>query len=372
MPAVTGSPTSTPRRVLSLDGGGVRGAVSLAFLEELEAALARRGGRVVRLCDHFDLIGGTSTGAIIATGLALGYSAAEMRAFYERLGPKVFRRSPWRILGLQSKFGSRHLMAELEGIVGDRTLGSPDLQTRLAIVTKRLDTGSPWVLTNNPASAFWETPADGSFVGNRHFLLKQIVRASAAAPHFFDPQTIEIAPGMPAGLFVDGGVTPYNNPSVLLLKVATLPQFGLGFETGADRLEIVSVGTGGFRERLPPRRGPRPALAIALQALMGQIADAQMQSLALMSWLGASRTPWEINSELGDLGMAAGPCAPLFSFERYDVLLEREWLAAELGHEAGEKEVAKLREMDDPRLIPTLYQLGRRAAARQIARVYGA
>ena len=68
------------KRILALDGGGVRGVVALAFLKEIERALAAQAGRPVRLCDHFDLIGGTSTGAIIAAGLALsagpGLSAA--------------------------------------------------------------------------------------------------------------------------------------------------------------------------------------------------------------------------------------------------------------------------------------------------------
>jgi patatin-like phospholipase/acyl hydrolase len=61
-----------PRRVLSLDGGGVRGAVNITFLEALERRIAREQGRPVLLCDWSDLIGGTSTGAIIAGALALG------------------------------------------------------------------------------------------------------------------------------------------------------------------------------------------------------------------------------------------------------------------------------------------------------------
>jgi predicted acylesterase/phospholipase RssA len=67
------------KRVLALDGGGVRGAISVAFLERIEELLAQSEGRDVRLGDAFDLVGGTSTGAIIAGALALGYSTAQVK-----------------------------------------------------------------------------------------------------------------------------------------------------------------------------------------------------------------------------------------------------------------------------------------------------
>src|SRR5262249_53785313 len=68
-----------PKRILAIDGGGVRGVVSLAFLERVELVLRERtGDPALRLCDYFDLIGGTSTGSIIATGLALGYSTQHL------------------------------------------------------------------------------------------------------------------------------------------------------------------------------------------------------------------------------------------------------------------------------------------------------
>src|ERR1019366_5087908 len=76
-----------------------------------------------------------------------------------------------------------------------RTLDSPDLRTGLCIVLKRMDTGSAWIVANNPRSTFWKTPADGLFTGNRHLPLAHIVRASTAAPSFFEPELIEIAPG---------------------------------------------------------------------------------------------------------------------------------------------------------------------------------
>lgn len=355
------------KRVLSLDGGGVRGAVIIAFLEEIERQIARIAGKNTRLCEWFDLIGGTSTGAIIAAGLALGHSAVEMRRFYERLAPRVFKRSPWRVLGIQSKFDAANLMNELDGVVGDRTLDSKDLKTRLAIITKRLDTGSPWVLTNNPSSFYWETPADQSFIGNRHYPLKQVLRASAAAPHFFDPQQVTVVAGMPPGLFVDGGVSPFNNPAIMLTMVATLPQYGLSFPTGADQLQIVSIGTGSFRQRLSAKQAQNTrAIVVALRALVTQIGDAQQQVQALMAWLGTSPTPWIVNSELGDLGQIAGPCPPLFQYLRYDICLEREWLLGDLQQDVPEGRIRLLQQMDNPAMIPELYRLASLAAQKQI------
>ena len=115
-----------PKRILAIDGGGVRGVVALAYLERLEALLSDAAGKPVRLCDAFDLIGGTSTGAIIATALALGHTARDIRDFYLSMGPRVFRK-PWvRLPGWQAKFDAEALREELVAIVGERTLDSGD------------------------------------------------------------------------------------------------------------------------------------------------------------------------------------------------------------------------------------------------------
>src|SRR5437764_4578763 len=82
-----------PKRVLSLDGGGVRGVISVAFLERIEAILSAYAGNDVRLGDYFDLIGGASTGAIIAGALALGKTTGELKNIYHRLAPLAFQRS---------------------------------------------------------------------------------------------------------------------------------------------------------------------------------------------------------------------------------------------------------------------------------------
>src|SRR5471030_1761775 len=115
-----------PKRILSLDGGGVRGAISIAFLERLEKLVEEIEGRPTLLGDWFDLIGGTSTGSIIACALALGFKAAEIHKLYRTLSPAVFRKRFWRVAGLHARFDNEGLVYELKKFIGDRSLDSED------------------------------------------------------------------------------------------------------------------------------------------------------------------------------------------------------------------------------------------------------
>jgi predicted acylesterase/phospholipase RssA len=349
------------RAVLSLDGGGVRGAITVAFLERMEALAG--SGAPAPLAKRFDLVGGTSTGAVIAGAIALGHRAADIRDFYLELAPRVFRRSPWRIPGVRTAFDSRPLEREIARIAGERTLETADLATHLAVVMKRMDTGSAWVVTSSPNGKWW---ADGpDHLGNRHYKLKSLIRASTAAPHYFAPQPIPVVPGEPPGLFVDDGMTPHNNPALLLIQVATVPDYGFGWPAGADQLTIVSVGTGSFRTTLAPEAARRMSPAgLAIRALAGMIADGEANVLALCQWLGTSQIPWRVNAEIGDLSTAPKPAAPLFRFIRYDVRLEADWLAGELGLRLSRADVARLRRIDDAGIIPLAHEIGRAAAER--------
>jgi uncharacterized protein len=392
-----------PKRLLSLDGGGVRGALTVAFLERIEALLSEHQGGAVRLGDYFDLIGGTSTGAIIAGALALGYRTEQVKHIYLKLAPFAFKRQRWSIPVLQAKFDARGLRKQIEEIVGNRVLSTPDLITGFCLVTKRMDTGSPWIVSNNPRAPYWNDGKD--YIGNKSYPLVNLVRASTAAPHFFDPELLPISQNqemlpddiakplnVPAparmlrallrriglskpvkidpnvyGLFVDGGVTPYNNPALALFNIATLSPFNIKWPTGPKALTVISLGTGTYRPRLSYESlGFARFTKLALHALISMMTDTENLVLAMMQWMGECPEPWIINSEVGTLAGDAPPGGKLFRFLRYDVRLEREWLKRELGYEASDELIERLRGMDDPNLVHQLHEIGTLAAAKQV------
>ena len=85
-------PAHGPKRILALDGGGIRGVLTLQYLAALERRCQRTGDDKLALCDYFDLIGGTSTGSIIAAGLACGMTVDALKELYTGIGANVFRK----------------------------------------------------------------------------------------------------------------------------------------------------------------------------------------------------------------------------------------------------------------------------------------
>jgi len=354
-----------PKRILALDGGGVRGAISVAFLAEMERLLQRKYPDA-RLGDWFDLVGGTSTGAIIAGALALGASTQEIEEFYRQRARRVFRGSLSRIPGLRSRFDAAALTEEIRRVVGERTLDSPDLITGFALVAKRLDTGSPWIVSNNPRAPYWEAHAGRKRIGNREYRLSELIRASAAAPYFFDPEPISVHESQPTIPFVDGGVTPHNNPAFALFMMSHLRAYNICWPTGTEKLTIVSVGTGSYERSSLPASAPTNPLALAYDALTTLMDNTQSQVLTLMQWLGESLTPWRINREIGSLDGDSPPGGPMFRFVRYDVRLEAEWLKENFDRRLSPLEISRLRDMARPESIPLAYEIGLQAARKQV------
>ena len=355
---------SARKRVLALDGGGTRGIVSIAFLERIETLLQQRSkkGDQLRLSDHFHLIGGTSTGAIIAAGLALGRSVADIKSLYLKLGPAVFRRR-WHLPFIQARYGSAKLRELLEQEFGPIELDDGALKTLLAIVTKRVDTGSPWVVSNLPGQPYWEDAPNGR-KGNRSIRLSSIVRASAAAPFFFGPERIPISADV-TGTFVDGAVSPFNSPTIPLLMLTRAARYGLKWPLGPKQLSIVSIGTGRSRVPLVPSVWT-PSAKLAVDGLKGMIEDTMAVSVMLMQWLGESEAPAWINRDLGTLDGDPLTGRPLFSFQRLDVRLEEEWLESYFGLDFEAREIIRLRRLDDPGSMLALYDLAREVARRTI------
>ncbi|MEZ5775672.1 MAG: patatin-like phospholipase family protein [Hyphomicrobiaceae bacterium] len=362
------------KRILALDGGGVRGMVTLGLLEEIERILAGRTqdpGRFA-LADYFDLIAGTSTGAIIAAGLALGWKVATIREHYLRLCPDVFAMP--QAFGLtRAMFDGRKLEQHLGRLIGGLTLESEALRTGFMIAAKRIDTGSPWVLTNNPASRFWR-PKEGTHRPNAEYEIAMLIRASTAAPYYFDPVEIVINEGgrhpREVGLFVDGAMGGHNNPALMAFLVATLPAYGFGWATGPDRLLIVSVGTGSWRMRHAVGRFQRKLnVDKARHVLLGMIQDSSLNVVTALQAISEPRKPWPINSEVEDNGGRMVHAEPLIAFQRYDAVIDEATVGRVLGIDLRRKRrvsglVETLRQLDNgnPQNLERLLALGRDAA----------
>jgi hypothetical protein len=355
-----------PKRVLALDGGGVRSILTIAYLERIEEILDQQEKRNVRLSDWFDLIGGTSTGGLVATALAFGQRIAALKQLFVSIAPRVFRRPFWRLPGFQPKFNWRNLHEEIEAYIGDRSLGSSDLKTGLCLVIKRMDTGQPWLITNNPRNPYWNTPEDNSYIGSKHYRLANLVRASTAAPGLFDPVEMPVIAGAPGGLFVDGSISLHNNPSLALFYLTVLSQNGLCWRTGLEQLSITSIGSGTYRPRVGRSDfGIAGHLKLALHSMMSLLYEADDFVQAQMQWLGDGYMPWPVRYIGG--GSKDRPLGgPHFRLHRYDVRLDVQWLAETLDMKMSEREFVRLRQMDDPAVIPVIYEIGRRAAEQQV------
>lgn len=361
-----------PKRILSLDGGGLRGMMSLQVLYRLERLLKERfDDGELRLADYFDLIAGTSTGAIIAAGLSLGMSVEEIEGHYLRLGNKVFMRSFWRRGLLQDSYDASAVAEALRGVFGTGSLKREDFRTGLLVVAKRLDTGSTWVLTNNPdAKYFPSNPARPSTIPNGEYQLWQVVRASTAAPTFFAPEKINIhSSSTPEredvdGFFVDGGCSPHNNPSLQALMTATMDGYRFQWSAGADKLLLVSVGTGKANPAVDiSSKFAGLAAAQGVLALKNLMEDCGDLVETMLQWLSApTPTSREIDREMGHAGPALGGNA-LLTYQRYNALFTKKWFKDVLGKDVDVAYLEKMQEMDRPENLDALRDLGRAVAS---------
>ncbi len=357
----------TPKRILALDGGGVRGILTLGYLERIEELLRARygGSEGFRLSHYFDLIAGTSTGAIIAACLAKGMPVAEVRKRYENLAGPVFKRSFFRQGLLRARYTAKRLRKLLEDIFENNTMGSLALQTGLLVVAKRLDKGSIWPMSNNPGNRFFTSGPDDSFLSNEDYRLRTVVRASTAAPSFFTPESIEISKEgeRPHGEFVDGGVSPHNNPALLALQLATIKGFGAGWSLDPDKLLLVSVGTGSAQ---PGTSKSWFAGTHAVKSLYSLMDDCAESVETILQWLSSSPTARHIDEAMNDLKPDLLAERPLLHYLRYNVQLKSDWLKENLEKDMTDRDVRMLHKMDRPKNMPLLSELGVHAAERQI------
>jgi hypothetical protein len=344
-----------PKRILALDGGGARAMITLGFLERLESLLRERHGRPdLRLCEYFDLIGGTSVGATLAAGLAIGMDTAELQGV-AREALKVFKNRRWK--KWHSLFSEAPLKAVLAKQGKGRALDDPSIRTGLCVITKRADTRSTWPVTNHPNGRFFEK--------NRRIKLQDLVYASAAAPFFFVPTRFHVGDGE-VGAFVDGGVSMVNNPAMQLFLMATLDGYPFHWESGEESLLVVSIGTGTFKSRDSVRKVMNSrAWDWTVQVPTMLIEDAGVWNQMLLQLLSRSPTPWVIDEEVGNLQNDLIAPEPALSYLRYDARVTPAGLT-EIGLPNLTYRIDRLHDMTNYDARDQLLDIGRRSAALQI------
>jgi patatin-like phospholipase len=372
-------PSGGTKRLLALDGGGVRGLISLEILGRLETMLrdALGAGDDFVLADYFDYVAGTSTGAIIATCLSLGYSVARVRTFYLE-GTKAMLRRASLFKQLYYRNVATNLTARLREVLvradgTELTLGDDVLRTLLLVIMKNATTNSPWPLSNNPAAMYNDRAQPGC---NLDLPLWKIVRASTAAPTFFPPEDVTV--GDQRFVFIDGAVSVYNNPAFLLFLMATLPEYRLGWATGEDKMLLISVGTGGGSGASPSLKASQMNLLYSARSVpMALLTAAQSEQDLLCRIFGRCRYGDPLDTEIGDFIQSddvfardGGPFAPKkFTYVRYNPNIAPEGLA-ELGLPQIRSE--DVQAMDSPDHLAELAAIGTAFAGRLDLAQFGA
>lgn len=216
-------------RILSVDGGGLRGLIAARFLERLNNHQESRN-----FLKSADLLVGTSTGGIITLGLAAGKTPKEMAELYLDKGAAIFDDSVWddiRDIGklIGADYSSKPLRKELDKLFGKLTLG--DLNKKVAVTAFDLDNES-----NNPAERSWKPKIFHNYSGagtDRKQLVADVALYTSMAPTYFPS----------ADGYVDGGVFA-NNPSLVGLAQAISESNQVKDRAKIDEIVLLSVGTG--------------------------------------------------------------------------------------------------------------------------------
>jgi hypothetical protein len=354
------------KRILALDGGGIRGVFTLEVLLRVQTLLREHcASPDMVLADHFDFFAGTSTGAIIATCLCWGMDVEAILDLYVRYGGTMFSRIPWyrptkRLL--VSKYEAKPLSELLQRIFSEDGKGeipslidTNRLRKLLLVVVRNHSTGSAWPLTNNPMAQYNHPDRPDN---NMKIPLWKVLRASTAAPVYFDPERITL--GGRTQIFVDGSITPYNNPALIAALTATLPCYRLNWASGPENIRIVSMGTMRFSSGLPSKIRK---LWVGYNA--AKVPPALIQGMAweqdyLCRCLGECLYGEPLDTEIGDMIGVSLPGQRWFSYVRYN-----------RSYDVEEAEVLlrthpKLSQLDAITSIPLLREMGRAYAQEHV------
>jgi uncharacterized protein len=360
---------SGPRKLLALDGGGIRGLITIEVLAELERQIREgliRQGKLGAdapfvLADYFDYIAGTSTGAIIATALSTGMSVDKIRGFYEQSGEAMFEPAGLLKRTFLNKYEDKALAAILQDTFGaTTTLGDDSLKTLLLLMMRNVTTDSPWTLSNNPQAKYNDRKRPDC---NLNLPLWKLIRASTAAPTFFPPEQVTV--GTREFIFVDGGITPYNNPAFQLFLMATTQPYNLNWDTGEKEMLLVSVGTGLTPKVQQDLKVGGMHLLYQAQSLpLALMFAAQNEQDLLCRTFGKCLVGDAIDREVGDLIGATGPTkSKLFTYVRYNTELSAEGLQ-KLG--LGHLDPVNLQAMDSVQYMKELQEVGKAIATQKV------
>ncbi|MBO6827732.1 MAG: patatin-like phospholipase family protein [Sneathiella sp.] len=210
-------------RVLTLDGGGAKGFYTLGVLKEIEAMLG------CPLYKRFDLVFGTSTGAVIAVLIALGYKVDHIHDLYDEHVP--------RVMSKRSASGRTAALQKLANeVFQDRTFD--DVLTGIGIVTTRWLTEKPMIFKGNIGQAHGRK---GTFTPGFGVSIADAVQASCSAYPFFERKVVVTDSGDKVEL-IDGGYCA-NNPTLFAIADATA-----ALSEDRDNIRVVNVGVGIYPE----------------------------------------------------------------------------------------------------------------------------
>lgn len=260
------------RKILSIDGGGIRGIVPALVLAKIEQLTGKPAAHL------FDLVAGTSTGGILALALAKPgkdgepqYPAGDLAALYENEGANIFRKPARRkLLPAGALFEGRYDAAGVEGVL-ERYFGEARLNeavTEVLVTSYEIERRAPFFFRSSKART------DGSY----DFPMKQAARATSAAPTYFEPLKIETGDAKGYYALVDGGL--YANNPAMCAAVEGQRLFP------GEELLVMSLGTGALTRPLPYRkarswglaRWAKPVLEIVFDGVSSTV-DFQLRQL---------------------------------------------------------------------------------------------
>lgn len=218
--------------ILAIDGGGIRGVFAAQILKRIKETLN------VAFCNEFDIITGTSTGSIIAGGLAINYPIEKIVDLYKTEGEKIFKPTysnyfnwhNWKAF-FKNKYESVYLKKVLDGVFQEITLSQ--VSAKLIIPASDISNGNVFVFKSN---------YDSDFVRDKDIKVADAILASCSAPVYFKPWRVK------EYLLADGGLWA-NNPSLVALTEA----MGTRFKKDKKDIKILSLGAGLGKKYYDPK-----------------------------------------------------------------------------------------------------------------------